>query len=86
MENKEVEELLARRLTEELSEPSADTEAEAEAEAVKQLSPRWEIRIQAKLDPVVEETKAYRAIAQEVHHRYEGVRVEDDVKTKKDEG
>nr|WP_255807619.1 hypothetical protein [Cohnella mopanensis] len=60
-------------MTEETSEPSVEN---AEAEATRRLPPRWEIRVQAKLDPVVEETKAYRAIAQEVDGRYEGVKVE----------
>ncbi|WP_239617871.1 hypothetical protein [Cohnella mopanensis] len=73
MDRKEAEELLARQLTEETSEPSVEN---AEAEATRRLPPRWEIRVQAKLDPVVEETKAYRAIAQEVDGRYEGVKVE----------
>ncbi|RED63102.1 hypothetical protein [Cohnella lupini] len=73
MERNEAEELLARRLTEEQAE---ETEENAEAKAAKKLSPRWEIRIQAKHDPVVEETKAYRAIASEVDHRYDNVKTE----------
>ena len=73
MEHNEAEELLARKLTEALAE---DTQAEAEAKAAKNLPPRWEIRIQAKHDPVVEETKAYRAIAQEVDNRYDKVQTE----------
>ncbi|BBI35736.1 hypothetical protein [Cohnella abietis] len=71
MERKELEqleELLARSLTEE--KPEAKPE-ETEAEALKQLPPRWEVRIQSKFDPVVEETKAYRAIAKEVDGRYD---------------
>ncbi len=73
MEHNEAEELLARRLTEEQDE---DTQENAEAKAAKKLPPRWEIRIQAKHDPVVEETKAYRAIAREVDNRYDKVQTE----------
>lgn len=62
----EAEELLVRRLTEGTPE-----QPQAEIEAVKRLSPRWEIRIQADKDPIVEETKAYRAIAREVDDRYD---------------
>lgn len=82
MQHNEAEELLARRLTEESEEQSA---AEAEAKAAKQLPPRWEIRVQAKHDPIVEETKAYRAIAKEVDARYESVKVEEKIDDK-DEG
>jgi hypothetical protein len=64
----EVEELLARQLIDEVPEGS---EADAEAEAVRRLPPRWEIRIQTDRDPIVEETKAYRAIAQEIDDRYD---------------
>jgi hypothetical protein len=66
MKANEAEELLARRL----AEGTPDDEA-AEVEAVKRLAPRWEIRIQAERDPIVEETKAYRAIATEIDDRYD---------------
>jgi len=79
LEHNEAEELLARILSEEQAEDSAE---EAEAKAAKKLPPRWEIRIQAKHDPVVEETKAYRSIAQEVDDRYENIKVD----SSKDEG
>lgn len=62
----EAEELLARKLTDD--EPVSSN---AEEEAVKRLSPRWEIRIQSNRDPIAEETKAYREIAQEVDGRYD---------------
>ena len=51
---------------------SAETKAKAEAEAVRRLPPRWEIRIQTEQDPVEEETKKYRSMAQEVDDRYDG--------------
>lgn len=62
----EAEELLARRLTE--GEQEADP---PEVEAARAVSPRWEIRIQAELDPVSEETKLYRKLADEVDDRYD---------------
>jgi hypothetical protein len=68
LEHNEAEELLVKRLTEEKTDNSPE---EASEEAVKQLLPRWEIRIQAEWDPVIEETKAYRAIASEVDGRYD---------------
>ena len=62
----EAEELLARRLTEGMPD-----DAVAEDEAVKQLPPRWEIRIQAERDPIAEETKVYRSMASEIDDRYD---------------
>jgi len=73
MNREEAEELLARKLAE---EPADAGEEEASAKAVKRLAPRWEIRVQAQLDPVVEETKAYRAMAREVDDRYADVKTE----------
>ncbi|MFC5530345.1 hypothetical protein [Cohnella yongneupensis] len=66
-QSKEAEALLAERLTEGQQGVGAP-----EVEAVKVLSPRWEIRVQAERDPVVEETKLYRAMADEVDGRYDG--------------
>jgi hypothetical protein len=73
LDHEEAEELLARKLTE---EPGEAGKEEAEARAAKQLPPRWEIRIQASHDPVVEETKAYRTMAREVDDRYKSVPAE----------
>lgn len=71
MERKEAEELLARSLSGEQADGSKD----AEDEAVKRLPPRWEIRVQAQRDPIVEETKLFRSIADEVDGRYDDVNV-----------
>jgi len=72
MEREEAEELLARKLSE---EPIAETDKEeAGAKAAKRLYPKWEIRIQANVDPIVKETIAYRSIAREVDGRYDGVK------------
>ncbi|MFC5404555.1 hypothetical protein [Cohnella soli] len=70
MDRKEAEELLARSLSGE--QPDALKE-DAKEEAVKRLQPRWEVRVQAELDPVVEETKLYREMAEEVDGRYDNV-------------
>ena len=35
------------------------------------ISPRYEIRIQTELDPIVEETKQYRKLAKEIDDRYD---------------
>lgn len=61
-----------RLLAEQLVEGNETASADAELEAVRRLPPRWEIRIQSEHDPVAEETKKYRAIAQEVDDRYDG--------------
>lgn len=57
---------LADRLTEGDMERANPSEA-----ARKMLSPKYEIRIQAELDPVVEEILRYRQIAREVDGRYD---------------
>lgn len=62
----EAEQLLVQRLSEEQAQVSLPEEA-----AVKALPPRWEIRIHAERDPIAEETKAYRAIAEEIDGRYD---------------
>jgi len=86
VEKHEAEELLARKLTEERSEEADGEEVEAKAKAARQLPPRWEIRIQAKLDPVVEETKVYRTLAREVDDRYEGVKLDCSDEAEEDKG
>lgn len=83
MEREEAEELLARKLSE---EPAEADEEEAGAKAARRLHPKWEIRIQANVDPIVEETIAYRSIAQEVDGRYDGVRTDSGKPGKADEG
>ena len=73
MERDEAEELLARQLGE---EPAETDEEEAGAKAAKRLHPKWEIRIPANVDPIVEETIAYRHLAREVDDRYDGVKTD----------
>ncbi|RCW46496.1 hypothetical protein [Paenibacillus prosopidis] len=65
MDTKELEEQLVQKLTEgEMQQ--VDTE---EAARIR-LPMKTEIRIPAHIDPVVEETKQYRKIAEEVDERY----------------
>ncbi|WP_433945428.1 hypothetical protein [Paenibacillus sp. SN-8-1] len=66
-EDKELERQLSELLTEE-AEPS---EEERHEEERRRLSPKYEIRIQTELDPIVEETLKYRSLAKEVDGRYD---------------
>lgn len=59
-----------RVLSEQLTEGHWNAEDVTDA-ARAHLSPKYEIRIQAKLDPIVEQTKHYRSIAQEIDDRYD---------------
>ncbi|MDQ1908929.1 hypothetical protein RAC89_00255 [Paenibacillus sp. GD4] len=65
MDQRSLEEQLAHTLQEGEMERVNTQEA-----ARKRLPRRTEVRIQAEIDPVVEETKQYRKMAQEVDSRY----------------
>ncbi|MNI31469.1 hypothetical protein D3C73_853550 [compost metagenome] len=65
-----------KELEKELSEILSDGELNISEEERRQkerklLSNRYEIRVQTQLDPIVEETRAYRSIAKEVDDRYD---------------
>ncbi|CAM4407747.1 hypothetical protein [Paenibacillus typhae] len=65
---------LERRLSEMLSEMLQEGEMEQSdrtAREVRQISPKYEIRIQTAHDPIVEETLRYRKIACELDDRYD---------------
>jgi len=62
---------LERELNELLTEGEPLTEEERREEGRRRLSPRYEVRIQAQLDPIVEETIQYRKIAKELDDRYD---------------
>ncbi|GIO87487.1 hypothetical protein J25TS5_44190 [Paenibacillus faecis] len=66
-DNKELE----RELSEMLTEQEIGSEEERKREERRRLSPRYEIRIQTNLDPIVEETRKYRSMAKEVDGRYD---------------
>ncbi|MBN3524889.1 hypothetical protein [Paenibacillus apiarius] len=77
-ERKRLESELSGILTE------GEMETEDQNEAVRRrLPPRTEIRVQTSIDPIVEETRAYRKMAKEVDDRYDGYlsRVNDKKKT-----
>ena len=61
-----VEEQLSTLLTE-----GDMSQKEPTKEAPKRLATRYEVRIQAEQDPIVEETKQFREIAKEVDNRYD---------------
>jgi 23S rRNA A2030 N6-methylase RlmJ len=65
MDSKKLEEELAGQLIE-----SKIEHEDAAEDARKQLPFKTEIRIQAQIDPVVEETRRYRQMAEEVDARY----------------
>ncbi|TDG00256.1 hypothetical protein [Paenibacillus piri] len=65
MDARELEEQLVKKLT----EGEMQTE-EADKAIRKRLPIKTEIRIQAQIDPVVEETRQYREMAEEVDGRY----------------
>ncbi|AHV95511.1 hypothetical protein [Paenibacillus sabinae] len=61
---------LERRLSEMLNEGELE-QSSREARELRQISPKYEIRIQTTLDPIVEETQRYRSIARELDDRYD---------------
>ncbi len=61
---------LEEQLTELLTEGELKDE-DRERKEREQISPRYEIRIQTTLDPIVEETRLYRTMAQELDGRYD---------------
>ncbi|MGP0587139.1 hypothetical protein, partial [Paenibacillus timonensis] len=56
---------LERELSEMLTEGEYGSEEERREEERRKLSPKYEIRIQTTLDPIVEETLNYRKMAKE---------------------
>ncbi|WP_187380061.1 hypothetical protein [Paenibacillus rubinfantis] len=62
---------LERELSEMLTEGEYGSEEERREEERRRLSPKYEIRIQTTLDPIVEETLNYRKIAKEIDGRYD---------------
>lgn len=61
---------LERRVSEALTEGEMHQE-DAEKLVREKLSPKYEVRIQATVDPIVEETIRYRQLAEEVDSRYD---------------
>ncbi|WNS41649.1 hypothetical protein [Paenibacillus sp. MMS20-IR301] len=61
---------LERKLSE-LLEDGEMEQADRKAKEIRQISPKYEIRIQTTLDPIAEETLRYRKIAYELDDRYD---------------
>lgn len=61
---------LERRVSEALTEGEMWQE-DAEKLVREKLAPKYEVRIQATVDPIVEETIRYRQLAEEVDQRYD---------------
>jgi hypothetical protein len=61
---------LERRLSELLEDGEMEPD-DRQAKEIRQISPKYEIRIQTTLDPIVEETLRYRKIAYELDERYD---------------
>lgn len=62
------------KLEEELSELLTAGEMKDDDRERKErelISPRYEIRTQTQLDPIVEETRLYREMAEEIDDRYD---------------
>ncbi|WP_410770819.1 hypothetical protein [Fontibacillus sp. BL9] len=62
---------LERELSEMLEDPQYSSEEERREEERRRLSPKYEIRVQTTLDPIVEETRKYRSMAKEIDGRYD---------------
>lgn len=61
---------LERQLSELLTEGELEEKDESE-EGRRMIPPKYEIRIQTQLDPIVEETRKYRRIGRELDDRYD---------------
>ena len=61
---------LERQLSELLTEGELEAKDENE-EGRRMIPPKYEIRIQTQLDPIVEETRKYRQIGRELDDRYD---------------
>ncbi|WP_339295566.1 hypothetical protein MKY82_04475 [Paenibacillus sp. FSL W7-1279] len=68
--NEKSDQDLERQLSEMLTDGEMQKK-DREKEERKLLSPKYEIRIQTQLDPIVEETQKYRSMAKEVDDRYD---------------
>lgn len=61
---------LERKLSDMLVEGEME-ESDRTAKEIREISPKYEIRIQTALDPIVEETLRYRKIGHELDDRYD---------------
>ncbi|AJS61304.1 hypothetical protein [Paenibacillus sp. IHBB 10380] len=63
---------LERVISELLTEGEVQEQFKREEQQRKLNSPKYEVRIQTTMDPIVEETLKYRSIARELDDRYNG--------------
>lgn len=61
---------LERKLSEMLVDGEME-QGDRTAKEIREISPKYEIRIQTTLDPIVEETLRYRKIGYELDSRYD---------------
>ncbi|WP_458120200.1 hypothetical protein [Paenibacillus sp. Z6-24] len=61
---------LERELSERLTEGQMEEE-ERDSRERRLIPPKYEVRIQTENDPIVEETRQYRAMAKELDGRYD---------------
>ncbi|WP_410513390.1 hypothetical protein PaeBR_02725 [Paenibacillus sp. BR2-3] len=61
---------LERKLSDMLTEGEME-QGDRTAQEIREISPKYEIRIQTSLDPIVEETHRYRQIGRELDDRYD---------------
>ncbi|MCL6603239.1 MAG: hypothetical protein K6T94_10225 [Paenibacillus sp.] len=61
---------LERKLSDMLTEGEME-QGDRKAQEIREISPKYEIRIQTTLDPIVEETLRYRKIGRELDDRYD---------------
>jgi len=62
---------LERQLSEMLTEGEMEDLQNRKDQERELISPRYEVRIQTQLDPIVEETWKYRSMARELDDRYD---------------
>lgn len=82
--NEKSDQDLERQLSEMLTDGEMEKK-DREKEERRLLSPKYEIRIQTQLDPIVEETLKYRSMAKELDDRYDKY-IDKAVKKNKPEG
>ncbi|AIQ21931.1 hypothetical protein NSQ90_03045 [Paenibacillus sp. FSL H7-0737] len=61
---------LERKLSEMLVDGEME-QGDRTAKEIREISPKYEIRIQTTMDPIVEETLRYRKIGHELDDRYD---------------
>ncbi|WP_379127659.1 hypothetical protein [Paenibacillus sp. sgz500958] len=61
---------LERKLSDLLTDGEME-QGDRTAKEIRSISPKYEIRIQTTLDPIVEETLRYRKIGRELDDRYD---------------